>query len=457
VAINAVDGLKLRAFIIGVAVSFAMASVSVVSAGVSDPTYQEGFGANATGGAGKPTYVVTAASGTGPGSFYMACQPWDTCHDVNIVFAVSKFTTLGNLTIGSNVTIDGCANGQNGVIFDHGGVGDVKGSPSQDPSVKRSLVIVDPADNIVIRCINFIGYGWPSIETTTSVAEYNYIWLAPSNGGTISNVLVDRCTFTRSTNKPFDVTGGTGTIQNVTFQRNLLHDNALDSLYKYADGVTAIKRNISLHHNVYTHGGERLVGQIKDAINTIDVVNNVAYVNAGDVPTSPDGGTIIPYALRIWNSNATAQATGAGRAGGPDSGDSWAGSSTVNVVANAWLGDRGFIEVRTDSGASEAKIYIGADNYFDRLSNNPDSYHHYVGSPTALPPGTITLPWNVPNPIPTTYQVTTLPVSQLKSQVLPYVGAPNRTALDQQRVDEVAAALPGSIAAPPPPSNLTVR
>jgi hypothetical protein len=66
------------------------------------------------------------------------------------------------------------------------------------------------------------------------------------------------------------------------------------------------------------------------------------------------------------------------------------------------------------------------------------------------------LPWNTPNTIPAGYQITTLPVTQLKSQMLPYVGAPNRTGLNQQRINEVAAQLPGS-SGPAPPSNLKVQ
>jgi hypothetical protein len=38
--------------------------------------------------------------------------------------------------------------------------------------------------------------------------------------------------------------------------------------------------------------------------------------------------------------------------------------------------------------------------------------------------------------------VTTYSVEELKSLLLPVVGAPNRTALDQQRIDAVADVLP---------------
>jgi hypothetical protein len=58
--------------------------------------------------------------------------------------------------------------------------------------------------------------------------------------------------------------------------------------------------------------------------------------------------------------------------------------------------------------------------------------------------------------IPLAYQVTTLPINQLATQMLPYIGAPNRTALDQQRINEVAAQLPGSTTRPVAPTNLRI-
>src|SRR5262249_23714196 len=143
-------------------------------------------------------------------------------------------------TIGSNVTIDGCLNGQNGVTYDQTVV----------PGAKNALLIVDTADNIIIRCLNFQSTGAPNSEVTkptTVAAEENFIWLAGgsvANGGTISNVLIDRCTFYQATNKAIDITNGdvfTSTTTNVTVQRSLFHDNALTSHVKYADGITTIR------------------------------------------------------------------------------------------------------------------------------------------------------------------------------------------------------------------------
>ncbi len=154
----------------------------------------------------------------------------------------------------------------------------------------------------------------------------------------------------------------------------------------------------------------------------------------------------------------------------PSNGDSTAGNITANVVANAFIGDRAVLEVRTDDGASEAGIYISADNVWTSAGTTPDS-NHYQASRKPSSPGTVALPWHAPNAVPAQYQVTVLRVSQLAS-TFPMVGAPNRAGNDQTRLNEVAAALgsSGSVPNPPPapappptatpppaPGNLTVH
>lgn len=461
---NVLSRPKLRAVLISVATAVIMFSASWAFAGLDDPAYKEGFGKDATGGAGKPTYIVTSSSATGAGSFRWAVyRPWtgqNLIQNMNIVFAVDTFTTDQTIYIGSNVTIDGCANGKHGIIFDHGGVGDVNGVPSQPPR-KRGMVLREGSNNVIIRCLNFIGYGWPNIantDPTHAQPEYNFIWLAVGShapGGTISNVLIDRNTFTRTTNKAFDVTSGgglSGTTRNVTFQRNLIQDSARGSHIKYADGVNFVRENISYHHNVFAHGGERQP-QIVDKVGPFDYVNNIVYTNSGDVPKYPDGGNVSPYGMRVWNTSAAGQLTRIGA-----SRDPFSGNVTVNVVANAFLGNAGNIVILTDTSipgdtapASTAGNYVSADNYFNPPTNAPVVVSMNSGAQSRP-----SLPWNKPNAIPAGYQITTLAVSQLKSQMLPYVGAPNRTALDQQRLNEVAAQLPGAIA-PPRPSNLKAQ
>jgi pectate lyase len=350
------------------------------SGALSDPDYREGFGKNATGGVGRTTYVVTSSAETGAGSFYGAFQPGDSASDKIIVFEVDTVTLPGPVYIGSNVTIDGVANGMNGVTLD--------ASADQE----RGLIIEDPASNIVIRGINFRSNGTPN----SGVAEFDLLAMDGTNGGSISNVLVDRCTFVQASDGALDITGD---VSNVTVQRSLFYGMAKAMLIKYDS-----RQNISLHHNVFTRNGERNP-QVKGDMQLIDFVNNVVHEN--DVPSYTDGSSTSPYGVRCWSGNS-----------GSDS----PGNVVGNFVANAFLGDGAQFELSEDSGASLSQVFIG-DNLCSPSSNCPSSP---AASANAIPPE---------------FAVTTLPTDQLGALLLPYVGAPNRAPLDQERIDAVAAAL----------------
>lgn len=394
----------------GLVVALVVASsVDGRAASLGDPDYREGFGKDATGGDGYSTYVVTSSAATGPGTFYQAFQPGNRASNKRIIFAVPTVTLPTNVYIGSNVTIDGMANGMNGVTM------------NATANAKRGLVIEDPATNIVIRGINFRSTGTPN----SGVTEFDLLALDGTNGGTISNVLIDRCTFFQASDGALDITGN---VSNVTVQRSLFHGNAITMLVKYGR-----RQNISIHHNVFTRNGERNP-QVKGDVRLLDFVNNIVHINLGDVTNYPDGGGTDPYGLRIWNANSSSDSPG---------------NVTINVVNNAHLGNRGGIQITTESGASAAGVYLGGN--------------HCVPASNCR-----TSPRATPNPVPVDYEVTTLAVGQIRA-MLPYVGAPNRTAVDQQRLDELAALLPDSEstpptsppppppAAPPAPTNLTVR
>src|SRR5262245_55639960 len=73
----------------------------------------EGYGKDATGGAGRTVCTVTSGAESGSGTF-------DDCASSGnrfIQFAVATATVRTATHLGSNVTIDGCANGQNGVTL----------------------------------------------------------------------------------------------------------------------------------------------------------------------------------------------------------------------------------------------------------------------------------------------------------------------------------------------------
>ncbi len=347
---------------------------------VSDPDYREGFGKDATGGEGHSTYVVTTSAPTGSGSF-VAAFAGGLATKTTIVFAVDTVTLPDTVYVGDDVTIDGFAQGMNGVTLD-------VTSPSS-----HGLIIEDPASNIVIRGIAFRSAGTPS----SGFPDMDLIALDGTNGAAISKVFIDRCTFAQASDGALDMTGD---VSDVTVQRSLFYGTAKTMLVKYDT-----RRRISVHHNVFTRNGERNP-QVKGDMQLFDFVNNVVHDN--DVPAYADGSSTSPYGSRAYSCAA-----------GCDS----PGNVIANFVANAYLGDGAQFELLTDPGGSNADVFLG-DNLCEPAANCP-------ASPRASA-----------NPVPAEYAVTTLTPAELDTELLPFVGAPNRTAVDQQHIDDVAAALP---------------
>jgi pectate lyase len=352
---------------------------------LADPDYREGFGKNADGGASGPTYVVTSSAERGPGTLYEAFQPGDFTSDMTIVFEVDTVTLYDRVFIGSNVTIDGMANGMNGVTLD---------IPATE---RRGLIVEDPASNIVIRGLNFRSTGTPDSEVT----EFDLLALDGTNGSgsPISNVFIDRCTFVQGSDGALDITGN---VSNITVQRCLFYNNAKTMLIKYDS-----RSNFSIHHNVFTHNGERNP-QVKGDMNLIDFVNNILYLN--DVPAYPDHEPTDPYGVRIWSGSSESDSPG---------------NVVGNFTAGAYIGSGTEFVLEVEDGASLDGVYIDTGgSTCSPVSNCADS------------------PRTTPNDIPADFAMTTLPVARLETELLPVVGAPNRTELDQQRIDDVASALP---------------
>jgi hypothetical protein len=292
------------------------------------------------------------------------------------------FTTdAGQTYVQSNTTIDGCANGQNGVTL------------HQPADTHRAVVVEGPASNVVIRCIRFQGTGK---VPPNNFNEHDLLALDGSDG-IVSRVAVDRCTFIKSSDGGLDIVGN---VQDVTVQRSLFYDNPLAQLIKYDS-----RRRISIHHNVYTANGERNP-QIKGDAQNIDFVSNAVY---GNLPLlDPESGAnFSPYGTRLWNANSSSDSPG---------------NVTGNFRSNAWIDPSGELEIQTEPGASAAGIYL-AENY---CKPGP-----CPASPAAAPLA-----------VPAANVITATGPAFMRTQMLPSVGSPNRTALDQVRIDQVATALP---------------
>lgn len=393
----------------------------VLVAAPSFAQYQ-GFGASVIGGDNQPTCLVSNTAGTGAGSFSECARKGN----VKVIFnGPGPFLVDGqNTYINSNTTIDGCANGQNGVTLD------------QPSDIHRSIVFeAGPGGsssgpgNIKIQCIRFQGHGKSAGATT----EADLLSFDGTNGP-IVGVLVDRCTFTGATDGALDITGN---VSEVTVSHALFYNNPLTQLIKYGgsnDGASgAVGHDMSLHHNVYSQNGERNP-QIRDGQTGMDLVSNVV----GPAATIVDFEANQPYSkfgTLLWDSSK--------------SGEGPAGNVRVNVTNSAYLGlfDTGpndvclqtatattGIGICSDAGANPSGIYI-AGNY---CSSGPCMPSQAAG----------------PNPIPAAAVVTPTLTGDLKAS-LSAVGAPNRSAADQAALDASAALLPGPSPVPSPTPSPT--
>ncbi len=341
----------------------------------------EGYGKGATGGAGGSVCTVTSSAEQGAGTF-------DSCvrkgGNQTIQFAVSSATVYTTSYLRSNTTLDGCTNGRSGVTL------------NQPANKKRSVVIEGPASNVVVRCIRFQGSG-PRHSGYSVVAD---LLSLDGTGGQVSKVVVDRCTFVGSTDGALDITGG---VSDVTASWSLFYGTPLTQLVKYGT-----RQRISLHHNVYTAGGERNP-QIKGNARDIDFVSNAVYNET--ITSDGVGGSFSPYGTRLWNAGS-----------GSDS----PGNVKANLRSSFYGGANARLAIQTESGASAAAIYIASDNVCAG------------GCPSS--------PASTANAVTAGYAVTATPVRCMASQMLPAVGSPNRTATDQSKLAAVIAALPGGCA-----------
>jgi hypothetical protein len=396
----------------------------------------EGFGKNATGGAGHVVKTVTseAASGTGSLDSILNHTADQTSAPANMIIQWAQGINIGRINglrnIFENVTIDGFANGHNGVVIDSSYV--ISGRPIEI----RGRWVGSPGGNVIIRGVNFRGPLITMGAGNDDLLALNGQGPAGSYAGVDGPVLIERCTFWGAGDGASDAVASGSHINNVTIQACLFYDCCLPALFKYG-----ARNNISFHHNVLTRCGER--PQIKGPNNYFDWINNVDFRNhnSADFPlnwyiaTAGDGEPIDPYSLRIWNSrfDITSSANGP-----PD--------PIVNVRGNVFLGDVGKFQLITDTGASEA------GNYWDPFSTTETglgyNWRHGGGIYYSTNEGNSwsynvkTSPRGTPNDISDgQYAITVHPASQLKD-FFPMIGAPNRLGDDQYVLDTTAAYMP---------------
>jgi hypothetical protein len=235
-----------------------------VEVGLGTPASEEpdyslyGFGKNVTGAGPTPatTYTVTNAAETGTGTWHSIVNVSPPVHDCLIQFAVSSAAVYTSRSLGSNVTIDGFANGQNGVTLVQNFLTDYK-----------DVIFEDPCQNVLIRGIRFQG-----VESA-DVFQADCLAFDGTNGASIVGIALDRCTFMGAGDGGCDITGN---CTDVTMQRCLLYGTNVGD----AGGAQLIKYNtrqrITLWGNVYVEsGGLGRCPQIHGECDPFEFVNNI--------------------------------------------------------------------------------------------------------------------------------------------------------------------------------------
>jgi hypothetical protein len=234
----------------------------------------EGFGKYTTGGRGGRVFVVTNLNDNGPGSLREALAK---NYPRVIVFAVSGTIHLeSKLNIKGDVTIAGQTAPGDGICL-------------ADNSVQLS------GNNIIIRYLRF-RMGDRFQRTATGV---NGSGSDDAFGGIgRSNVIIDHCSMSWSTDEVFSVYAGDST----TLQWNFITE-PLNYSYHFENGDRDFEqhgyggiwggRHLSAHHNLFAHCNNRnprFDGIRNSPEENVDYRNNVIYNWGGNNIYAGEGG-----------------------------------------------------------------------------------------------------------------------------------------------------------------------
>jgi len=234
----------------------------------------EGFGKYTIGGRGGRVVIVSNLNDNGPGSFREAVTAKDTR---TIIFTISGTIHLQTkLVIAGNCTIAG------------------QSAPGDGVCVADKAVILG-GNNIIVRYLRFRMGDRYANEGMIDGAGGDDAF-----GGTHrSNIMIDHCSISWSTDEAFSVYGGDST----TLQYNIISE-PLNYSYHFETGDKDFEhhgygaiwggKHFSAHHNLFAHCANRTPRF--DGIRNIpeenaDITNNVIYNWEGNNTYAGEGGT----------------------------------------------------------------------------------------------------------------------------------------------------------------------
>jgi hypothetical protein len=226
-----------------------------------------GFGAETSGGDGRPLFTVTALADSGIGSLRSVLETVGRRGGGRVVFAVAGDIVLrAELTVPANTTIDGLTAPAPGITL----WGDLLSGGGGVLEIAASNVIVRG-----LRVRNAVNDG---------------IQIAANRGTSIARLVVDHCSITNSGDGGIDVTGHNGAIvSDVTLSWNYLAGNGAPCAKGWCGGGSLVKygvTRISAHANLWDKNLRRNPsidgGLVRDGT-LADVRGNVVrgYVESG--------------------------------------------------------------------------------------------------------------------------------------------------------------------------------
>ncbi len=221
----------------------------------------EGFGANAVGGRGGRVYVITNLQDSGTGSLrecISASGPRICVFAVGGTIALSSVLSINN----PYITIAGQSAPGGGITIRASGSGD-------------SLAI--KTHDVVLRYVTI----------RTGPGGDNHAISIAKNGVLLYNIVVDHCSLSWGTDEVVETWYA---VRNVSIQWNIISEGLDCSTHSkgcHSKGIilgsyagselknTLGGKDISFHHNLMAHNGER--NPLIKTAGLTDVVNNVAY------------------------------------------------------------------------------------------------------------------------------------------------------------------------------------
>jgi len=374
-----------------------------MGAGVQGDYVIRGYGKNVTGAGANPqtTYTVTNSAAQGAGTWESIVNTTPPVHDCLIQFSVSSFTVYYRRYLGENVTIDGFANGQNGVT---------SYQPMNDSNA-REILWEDSSGsgNIIVRGINF--RGTEQNPSSTGIQEKDLIAFDATNGYGMSGLLIERCTFMGGGDGGSDITGD---ITDVTVQHCLFYGGLKPMLCKYNT-----RQRITIWGNVFALSDERCP-QIAGTTYTIDICNNIIR----NATSGEQGWSRTAYVgIDVRAKSPTSDSPGPGGTAGIPSG---------NIRWNYIKG--GVYAVRFSFSDGPGPWYT-PDFYLEGNTIVGGIAEDITDAGAAQPRAT-------PISIPSEFQVPEIQPEDLEVQVLDMCGAPKKTARDLEVIEWVRAILP---------------